>query len=167
MVRDVQTRRPAVTAIPRLLLLLLYVLSPCLWARDPAVLYMMECQGCHLADGSGGTTSMPTLQDHVARFLGVPGGREYLVQVPGVALSSLSDEDTATVLNWMLAKFGPIEWAQRYAPYTALEVAALRKQPLTEITRKRAELVSLIEQTPATDVPESGLVTHSSRQTVP
>jgi len=153
-VRARQRRLHAVAVMPRYLLVLLCVLPPCLWAKDPAVLYMMECQGCHLSDGSGGMASIPTLQNHVAKFLGVPGGREYLVQVPGVAFSSLSDQDTTAVLNWMLATFGPVEWARRYAPYTAAEVAALRQQPLTEITRKRAELVSLIEQAPAADAPE-------------
>jgi hypothetical protein len=109
-------------------------------------MYMIECQGCHLSDGGGGLSSIPTLHNHVAKFLGVPGGREYLVQVPGVALSSLSDQDTTAVLNWMLATFGPVEWSRQYAPYTALEVATLRKKPLTEIAHKRAELLLLMQQ---------------------
>jgi len=73
-------------------------------------MYMMECQGCHLADGGGGINSIPALRNNVAKFPGVPGGREYLVQLPGVALSSLSDPDLTAVLNWMLTEFGPVEW---------------------------------------------------------
>lgn len=117
-------------------------------------MYMMECQGCHLSDGGGGLNSIPTLQNHVAKFLGVPGGREYLVQVPGVALSSLSDQDITAVLNWMLTKFGPVEWTQQFPPYTAPEVAALRKKPLAEITHRRAELVLLMQQSQSTAAPE-------------
>jgi hypothetical protein len=132
------------------MLLLLCALPTDLWARDPATLFMLECQGCHLSDGSGGMASIPTLQNHVAKFLGAPGGREYLVQVPGVALSSLSDQDTTAVLNWMLTTFGPVEWARRFPPYTVEEVAALRKQPLTEITHKRSDLLLLIQEPAST-----------------
>jgi len=122
----------------------------CVAARDPTTLYMMECQGCHLADGSGGLNSVPTLHNSVARFLAVPGGREYLVRVPGVALSPLSDEDTAAVLNWLLRTFGPLELAQQYAPYTAEEVARLRQAPLAEIVHHRAELMLLMQPAGAT-----------------
>ena len=40
-------------------------------------------------------------------FLTVPGGREYLVRVPGSAQSPLSDAELARVLNWMIRAFGP------------------------------------------------------------
>lgn len=131
----------------RYFLLALILLQPSsLWARDPEVLYMMECQGCHLADGSGELNSIPTLHNNVAKFPAVPGGREYLVQVPGVASSSLSDQEIAAVLNWMLTKFGPAEWTTRYAQYTVEEVSTLRKHPLTETDSRRAELVLLMKK---------------------
>lgn len=139
---------------PRHLLVLLCVLSPSGWAKDPATLYMLECQGCHLSDGGGGINSIPALRNSVAKFPAVRGGREYLVQVPGVALSSLSDEDITAVLNWMLTEFGPREWTRRYAPYTVEEVAALRKSPLTEVGNKRAELLVLIERLGEPGVPQ-------------
>jgi hypothetical protein len=129
---------------------LLFLLPAFLWAKDPAAIYMMECQGCHLSDGGGGLNNIPALSNHVAKFLSVPGGREYLVQVPGVALSSLSDQDVTAVLNWILARFGPAESASRYAPYSVEEVSVLRKQPLTEIGKRRADLDSLIKQREAT-----------------
>jgi hypothetical protein len=135
------------------ILVLLSLLPSCLWAKDPATLYMMECQGCHLADGGGGLNSIPALRNNVAKFPGVPGGREYLVQVPGVALSSLSDQDITAVLNWMLPQFGPVQWTRRYAPYTVEEVTLLRKHPLTEIGRKRADLIFLMEKLESTDTP--------------
>lgn len=132
--------------VPWHVLLALSLLPPSGWAKDPEVLYMMECQGCHLADGGGGLNSIPTLHNNVAKFPAVPGGREYLVQVPGVALSSLSDQDITAVLNWMLRKFGPVEWTSRYTPYTVEEVAILRKHPLTEVGSRRADLDLLIKQ---------------------
>jgi len=124
--------------------LLLCLLPLHCWAKDPATLYTIECQGCHLSDGSGGLASIPSLDGQVGRFLDVAGGREYLVRVPGVALSSLSDRDLADVLNWVLQRFGPAESVQRNAPYTAAEVAQLRAQPLTELTATRTALLELI-----------------------
>jgi mono/diheme cytochrome c family protein len=116
--------------------------SPVLLAKDPQALYMMECQGCHLSDGAGGLDNIPTLQNSVANFPAVAGGREFLVQVPGVALSALTDQELADVLNWMLHQFGPPEATALYPPYTAKEVATLRKQPMEDIVGTRAGLVA-------------------------
>ena len=61
--------------------------SSCSWATEPAqVDYMLNCQGCHLPDGSGfPARQVPDLRNRMGSFLSVPGGREYLVQVPGTA----------------------------------------------------------------------------------
>jgi hypothetical protein len=115
-------------------------------AKDANFNYKMECQGCHSADGRGQSDVIPTLDHYMANFLTVPGGREYLVQVPGAAQAPLTDEETADVLNLMLRKFGPKEITEKYPPYTAEEVAELRKTPLTEVKQKRAALVKLIQQ---------------------
>jgi len=109
---------------------------------------MLECQGCHLADGSGSPNGVPALADFVARFLTVDGGREFLVQVPGSAQSSLGDAELAAVLNWMLREFGPREIAERAPPYTASEVALLRASPLTDVDGARRALVANIEAHP-------------------
>jgi hypothetical protein len=138
-------RRGRITATLSMALLLC-ALPVTLRAKDPASLYQMECQGCHLSDGGGGLDSIPALTDHVARFLDVEGGREYLLQVPGVALSPLSDQELTDVLNWMLRTFGPPEPVRRHAPYTVDEVALWRQQPLADVAKRRAELVSLMQQ---------------------
>ena len=117
-------------------------------AKDPAMNYMMECQGCHGADGHGQNEAIPALDNNMAKFLTVPGGRAFLAQVPGVAQAPLSHADTADVLNYMLKRFGPAEIAAKYPPFTADEVAKLRKTPLTEVKQKRAALVKLINAQP-------------------
>jgi hypothetical protein len=122
-------------------------------AKDPAILYAMECQGCHLSDGGGGLASIPALSGHVARFLDVPGGREYLARVPGVASAPLSDQELTDVLNWVLRTFGPADAIARNQLYTVEEVARLRQQPMTEVSRTRAALVQLLEQG-AADTPQ-------------
>src|SRR5262249_3268274 len=63
------------------LLLLAVGASPVGAASGPALDYTLECAGCHRADGAGTPGSVPALRDSVARFLAVPGGREYLARV--------------------------------------------------------------------------------------
>ena len=113
-------------------------------AGDPQVDYMLECQGCHLGDGSGAPGRVPDLRDSVGRFLTVPGGREYLVRVPGAAQSPLGDAELAEVLNWMVRRFGPAEVAAGFEPFAAPEVARLRRAPLLEVEPVRAALVQLM-----------------------
>ncbi len=107
----------------------------------PALDYTLECEGCHRADGSGTPGSVPALRDSVARLLAIPGGREYLVRVPGVAQAPLDDAALAAVLNWMLDRFDRAHVPAGFAPYGAEEVGRLRKQPLVDVEAVRKRLV--------------------------
>lgn len=115
-------------------------------AERPEVNYMLHCQGCHLADGTGKPGAVPALAGHVARFLGVPGGREFLVRVPGSALSPLRDAELAEVLNWIVRRFGPEASLEGFTPYDAEEVAAVRRPPLTDVEGVRRALVEALER---------------------
>jgi mono/diheme cytochrome c family protein len=112
----------------------------------PELDYAVNCQGCHRADGAGTPGSVPALVGSVAKFLRVPGGREYLVQVPGAAQAPLDDAALAAVLAWMLEKFDHDHMPRDFAPYTAEEVGRLRQKPLTDVERVRRELLEAIEQ---------------------
>jgi len=104
--------------------------------------WTLNCQGCHRPDGSGSEGTAPGLVGTVGKFLRVPGGREYLGRVPGVATSPLSDADLAEVLNWMLWRFDAAHIPAAFAPFTAGEVARLRTQPLRiEASQVRRELL--------------------------
>lgn len=125
----------------------------CLWAgaaaaEAPHVLYLLHCQGCHLADGSGLPGSVPSLVG-VARFATRPEGRAYLIGVPGSAQAPLSDAELARVLNWLLAEFGPAEVAARVARFDAAEVARART-PLADVEAVRAGLLEAIARDEAT-----------------
>lgn len=109
---------------------------------DPALDYMLNCQGCHRPDGAGTPGSVPALRGSMARFVAVPGGREYLARVPGVAQSALGDAELAALLNWMLAYFDPEHVAPGFRPYAADEVGRLRRAPLLEVDRLRAALLA-------------------------
>ena len=92
--------------------------------------WTLNCQGCHRPDGTGSEGTAPSLAGTVAKFLWPPGGREYLIRVPGVATSPLSDADLAEVMNWMLWRFDKEHLPANFRPYTAAEIAPLRARPL-------------------------------------
>jgi len=115
-------------------------------AAGPALDYQLNCQGCHLSDGAGTPGSVPGLAGSVARFLAVPGGREYLVRVPGVAQAPLDDAATAGVLNYILEHFDHAHVPTGFVPYTATEIGDLRKRPLTDVEKVRRGLIAALEQ---------------------
>jgi hypothetical protein len=75
----------------------------------------------------------------------VPGGREYLVEVPGVAASALSNAEIAEVLNWLLVTFNKAEMLPGFKPYTAAEIARYRPHQLIRITETRDDLVKRLK----------------------
>ena len=111
----------------------------------PAELYTLNCWGCHKSRAEGIPGTVPRLADSMADFLHVPGGREYLVEVPGVAASSLSDAEIAQVLNWLLFTFNKAEMPADFTPYTAAEVAKYRPHQLIQITEARDVLVERLK----------------------
>jgi mono/diheme cytochrome c family protein len=118
-------------------------------AYTPEVDYALHCEGCHLADGSATPGKVPALAGSLARFLRVPGGREYLARVPGVANAPLSDAELAALLDWTLRRFDGAALPPDFAPYTAREVHALREQPLVDVRGARDALLG----SPATREP--------------
>ena len=106
--------------------------------------YILNCQGCHLPDGSGSEGSVPKMNDFVGYFLHVPGGREFIVQVPGAAGAPISDRELADVMNWMLLNFSKNELPDPYVPYSAEEIGKLRKEPLIDMHHRREELIARI-----------------------
>ena len=108
----------------------------------PQLQYMLHCQGCHLADGSGLPGKVPPMQNLVGKFLAVPGGREYLVQVPGSSLSPLDDAVLAELLNWLLLSMSAQDLPPDFQPYSENEVQQLRSETMLDVLATRAALVS-------------------------
>lgn len=104
--------------------------------------WMLHCQGCHQSDAKGSAAARtPAMAGEVSRFLSVPGGRDYLARVPGVANAGLADDQLAELLNWTLATFDASHLPAEFSPYTAVEIAAGRKAPLvSEAARTRETL---------------------------
>tara|TARA_B110001452_G_C15186384_1_gene412086 strand:+ start:599 stop:1024 length:426 start_codon:yes stop_codon:yes gene_type:complete len=133
-----------------LLLLFLLTFSGYLSAGDAAHIdnnraqanYMLNCQGCHLPDGSGLPGSVPSMRGFVAEFLKVPGGRDFLVQVPGSANAPLSDAELAELLNWILTTMSSEELGDDFDYYTTDEVSLARAIVLQDVAKTRADLVA-------------------------
>jgi len=127
---------------PALLMVLACTLATAVRAYEPAVNYMLQCMGCHTADGSGEPGRVPSLRDTVLPFARLPAGRRYIVQVPGAAQSTLSDAELAALINWMIVELGH-GTPQAFAPFTAAEVAQYRRTPLTDVRSERERLLAL------------------------
>jgi len=107
--------------------------------------YMLNCQGCHLADGSGLPGSVPSMRGIVGSFLTVPGGRDFLVQVPGSANAPISDAELAELLNWILTTMSADNLSPDFQYYTGEEVAQLRQHTLMDVASVRAGIVAKIQ----------------------
>jgi mono/diheme cytochrome c family protein len=117
--------------------------DPSLLLAEPQSNYLLGCGGCHGVDGRSNSKLVPDLRDQVGYFLSTPAGREYLVRLPNVAFYTASNEELAAVLNYMVFTLGGKGVPADAKPYTAAEVASLRKSPLTEVSlvAYRARLV--------------------------
>jgi mono/diheme cytochrome c family protein len=103
--------------------------------------FVLHCAGCHGFDGSGAQTGQVPDMRHLGRFLRVPGGREFIVSVPGVLGSGLSDQQIAEVTNWMLSGMARGSVPEGTPPYTAAEVTRARSMAPLDVAAARKQLV--------------------------
>jgi cytochrome c553 len=96
--------------------------------------YLLGCGGCHGENGLSNSRLVPELHDEVGYFLNTTAGREYLVRLPNVAFSTLSDRDLADVLNFTVFRLGGVSVPAGARPYTEAEVGRLRQRPLNEVS---------------------------------
>jgi hypothetical protein len=112
--------------------------------------WTLNCQGCHRPDGTGSAGTAPSLAGTVSRFLNVPGGREYLGRVPGVATSALASAELAELMNWMFWRFDKEHLPADFLPFTAEEIGRLRAQPLRlEASAMRNDLLKKADESAA------------------
>jgi mono/diheme cytochrome c family protein len=119
----------------------------------PARIYAENCEGCHGWAGVS-VTEIPTLKGRVGYFARIPEGRRYLIQVPNVALNPSSDEDIAAMMNWLLATYSRDELPADFVPYSAAEVAQLRKARIDVASDRRRVIAALVaaNELPSPDV---------------
>lgn len=108
---------------------------------NPRSTYVLHCAGCHGMQGAGSLLSQVPDMRRVGLFLNLPGGREFLIKVPGVMGSGLNDQQIAEVSNWVLTQIAPASVPKDFQPYQAEEVRQARAQPMVDVATTRAELV--------------------------
>jgi mono/diheme cytochrome c family protein len=111
------------------------------YGYQPGVNFQLNCMGCHRADGSGQPGRVPSIRRSLVLFSTSPQGRNYVVRVPGVAQSPLSDADTAALLNWMARNLSDVKLPAAFSDYSAAEVQSLRHHPLAQVRNVRARLL--------------------------
>ena len=109
--------------------------------HSPRALYVLHCAGCHSLDGSGSVSARVPDMRQLGLFLRVPGGRKFLLQVPGVMGSGLNDAQVAEVSNWVLNSLASDSIPQGHTAFTTAEVGEARRAPLTDVAATRAVLV--------------------------
>lgn len=103
-------------------------------------LYVAHCAGCHGMDGSGSRIgNVPDIR-RLGQFLRLDGGREFVVSVPGVMGSGLSDQQVADVTNWVLGGMAKASLPEGHQLYSAAEVKQARAVPLLDVAAARARL---------------------------
>jgi cytochrome c553 len=136
------------------LLLIAALALPCISQAGgedrPRLQYVQFCSGCHLPDGSGSPAfGVPSMRGLLGQFLQVPGGREFIVQVPGVMNSALPDADIANLMNWLVPAVSAKTLPAKFPPYTAQEIGRLRTSRPADVPAVRAALIRQIDRLPA------------------
>lgn len=112
-------------------------------------LYLLQCSGCHGADGSGDPrVEVAPFPDLIGVFLRDPEGRRYITNVGGVMSAGLNDYDTARVLNWLLETFAGTSMPPGgFKKFDAAEVRELRDtRPADAVALRRQIAARLLAE---------------------
>jgi len=100
--------------------------------------YIENCSGCHGVQGKSAPAALPELHDRVGYFLCTPEARAYLIQLPNIAHSRITDnERLADLLNFMTFVIGGASVPKGTLPFTAAEVARERPHVLASASLKK------------------------------
>ena len=107
--------------------------------------YVEHCSGCHGMQGNSAPAEIPVLRDRVGYFMCTREGRDYLIRLPNVAYSAISDnQELADMMNFVVFGLGGKSAPKGTKPFTASEVARLRTRALAtqSLIAIRAEVVA-------------------------
>jgi len=106
--------------------------------------YMIHCQGCHLPDAVGFAGKVPRMKGFIGYFLHSREGREFVIRVPGVATSSLPDDELTEMMNWLLLTYSAAQLPQPFVPFSTAEVAVLRRNLEADPDQTRIRILNKI-----------------------
>ncbi|CAN7525644.1 hypothetical protein LJR219_003707 [Phenylobacterium sp. LjRoot219] len=99
--------------------------------------FTLRCGGCHGVTGRSPPSQVPNLRGSAGYFLCTPESREYLIRLPNVSKTQLSDADLAEVMNYVAFGLGEGKTPKGAKPFTGEEIHRLRKTPLTGANLKQ------------------------------
>jgi hypothetical protein len=112
-------------------------------SASPKSDYMIHCMGCHLLNGKGLPPDVPAFDSTLGDIVGKPGGRAYLIQVPGASQSHIDDERLAKVLSWLLHQYVGDDLPEDFQDISTLEVNQFRSVTLKNPALARTHLLSI------------------------
>jgi cytochrome c len=105
------------------------------------LIYKLHCEGCHMADGAGHEGFVPSFVGQIGAFTHSPEGRKFIIQVPGVSQSELSNGEIADLMNWLLVAYDPDGLANDFTPYNEKEVEGWRNNPISDTAQLRRAIL--------------------------
>lgn len=107
--------------------------------------YVEYCSGCHGMQGNSAPADIPVLRDRVGYFMCTKEGRDYLIRLPNVAFSAITDnQELADMMNFVVFGLGGSSAPKGAKPFSSAEVARLRANALTtqSLIAARARVVT-------------------------
>lgn len=111
--------------------------------------YVEHCGGCHGIKGNAAPADLPNLQGRVGWFMCLPEGRDYLMRLPNIARSRITDnEQLADLMNFMVFGLGGKSTPAGSRPFAPAEVAEARTRAFTSVSliKTRAQIVERVIQ---------------------
>jgi hypothetical protein len=99
--------------------------------------YVENCGGCHGVQGVSAPAKLPQLRDRVGYFMCTPEARAYLIRLPNVAHSRITDnQQLADLVNFVVFGLGGASTPPDARPFNAEEVAHERQFALSSTSLK-------------------------------
>lgn len=114
--------------------------------------YLLRCSGCHGSNGAGTVKGgVPPFPGFIGPLTADDAGRTYVMHVPGVVGTGLSDAEIAAVMNYVVENWGD----GKPAPFTTEEVVRRRAEPMADLIAYRRAIVARLaaDGLPAADYP--------------
>ncbi|HSH72131.1 MAG TPA: cytochrome c [Methylophilaceae bacterium] len=108
--------------------------------HTPQVNYILRCAGCHGLDGTGSSIGGVPPLGLIKTFTSDPEGRLYVMHVPGVVNSGLSNQEIADVINYVAQRWGSPDLP--FESFGLEEVNHLRSINISDVVSYRRDLTS-------------------------
>jgi mono/diheme cytochrome c family protein len=106
---------------------------------SPRANYILRCAGCHGIEGAGTVIGgVPSFHGSVSDLANDEAGRTYVLNVPGVLGSSLTESEIAAVMTYVVDNWG----SEPAPPFSPEEVALRRAKPVADIVALRRALAA-------------------------